>query len=149
VVTTWGEIMKKNKLIIFLSILVLLTVFLQGCPSPTTSERHPTNQPNTTWVTDDGKVTFCVGSDDSLSPLYGVVETENGSVEIVISMSSLTSFVAISFNDAGQTQTINQPITSFAHGQGRTNSKDEFIIEITFAECYFENGELLVFHRTD
>ena len=139
--------MKKVKQIIFLCVFVFLITLLQGCPSPITSSRHPTSQPGTTWSTDDGKVTFCVDSSDTLSPVCGVVKTEDGDVEIVVSMSTNISFVEISFGDAYKAQKDDQPVVSFAHGQGKTNSKDEFVIEIASAECFFETGEMLVFHK--
>jgi hypothetical protein len=74
------------------------------------------------------------------------VETENGPVEIVISMSTHVTYVGVMMAEDFDGEKIFKP---FAKGQGDVNGKDEFVVRITSSNNeIFEVGESLVFHKT-
>jgi hypothetical protein len=140
--TIWGDLVMKKT---WFCLILLLCLVLQGCPSPLTANNHPTSQKGTEWVSENGKVRFAIDPGEYLTPYYGTVETENGPVEIVISLSThvtLVDFVLAEDFD------IEKPLVTFARGQGDVNGKDEFVVRITSSNNeIFEVGEILVFHK--
>ena len=137
-----------KKLSIVFCVLLTLCTLLQGCPSSFVRNNHPSRQPGTTWKTDDDKIRFYVDPNDSMSPPYGTIETENGTEEIVILASILTTVVDIIKADDYSKDSVD-PIVYFARGHGTTRGKNEYVIEITEASEIFKSGDILIFHKVD
>lgn len=153
-VIIWGESMKKFGCILIcffvLSSLLLAALILTGY-LPTyhfTFHNHPTQQSNTVWQTADETMVFYVG-DDRVDPVYCSVQTDEGTEELVFSMSGITTGVQILFADDWRTMDKTQPLDAFAFGHGTLRGKNKFVLEIVFADYIFEEGQRVVFHRVD
>lgn len=133
--------MKKNKILYFLCLLILICFSLQGCKSPFVTYRFPGGQPNSVWSTKDNSIVFYVGN-NLIDPIYGEMETADGSVEIEICMSDLDTGVQFHHKKDGIT-----PESDFAYGHGKVISRKVYQVEITSADAYFETGQILTFYR--
>ena len=133
--------MRKFKTFYLLSLLLTVCISLQGCKSPFITYRFPGGQSNSVWATKDKSIVFCVGT-SLIDPIYGTVETEDGSTEIIIHMSDTTSIVEFYLKEDGITLG-----SDFAYGHGKVISKKKYQVEITSADAYFESGQVLTFYR--
>ena len=108
---------------------------------------HPSAQPQTTWVTEDGKVELhfqgTVG--------HGTILTEDGPVAVAVSTSvQVTEIQIYHENEYQQMIAGDQPMGfGFAQGWGDVKNDHKFVIEITSADKYFEAGEKLVFYKVE
>ena len=148
--TIWGDLVMKKT---WFCLILLMCLILQGCPSPLTANNHPTSQKGTEWVSENGKVRFAINPGEYVAPSYGTVETENGPVEIVISMSTHVTYVGVMMAEDFDVMMAEdfdgeKIFKPFAKGQGDVNGKDEFVVRITSSNNeIFEVGEILVFHK--
>lgn len=138
--------MKRNNKIGKLLCLLSICVFLQGCQSPLVVYRHPAPQSNSVWSTDDDTVVFYVGEDE-IDPIYGSIETDDGTVEISIAMGTTTSLVDFYYGEDRRNWDHITPLERFAYGYGKIISRKEYQIEITDADAFFESGQVLTFYR--
>ena len=118
--------MKKRIMCLWICAILIL---LCGCkPLPHIVARHPTSQPGTTWATADGKISFHIDA-DFRGRCHGIIETENGSLEIVFSLTTTVSLVNIALaSDYAKDET---KFPSIATGQGSSISREKFRIRIT------------------
>ena len=133
--------MKKVRV---LCVGLLLLGMLSGCTSFLLRNRHPSDQPGTTWRTEDGTVVFSVKEYDPSG--YGYIQTEEGKVDIVISMGMTTSMILISYADEHANTGENQPIPTFARWTTESVRKNTFVVRVN-ETVYFEPGQLLTFHK--
>ena len=133
--------MRKVKTSYWLCLLLIVCISLQGCKSPLVTYRFPGGQFNSVWATKDNSIVFYVGT-SLIDPICGIVETEDGSTEIIINMSDTTSIVEFYHKEDGISLG-----SDFAYGHGKVISKKEYQIEITSADTYFESGQILTFYR--
>ena len=125
---------------------LIVSVLLQGCQSPLVAYRYPRGQANSVWSTDDGAVAFSVGAEES-DPVYGMIKTDDGSVEIETSMGPFTTFVYFYYKEDRINSHNDYEAKAFAEGHGKIISRKEYHVEITYAEAYFEVGQILTFYR--
>lgn len=139
----------KRTLKVFVVAIISFCLLMSGCQyrKVFVYDNHPAGQLGSTWVSDDGTVMFYRDPDRNRFPIYGTLQTEDEIVDIVISMGPQVTFVEIGLADAVYAQKENQPFASFAYGHGYVVSEDEFTIEISEAEEYFEHGQRLTFYR--
>ena len=137
--------MKKNKTLYFSCLLILICISLQGCKSPFVTYRFPRGQSNSVWSTKDNSIVFYVGN-NLIDPIYGKMETEDGSIEIEVSMSDLVSMVDFYRKEDRINPSADLP-KSFAYGHGKVISRKVYQVEITSADAYFETGQILTFYR--
>ena len=137
--------MKKNKILYFLCLLILICFSLQGCKSPFVTYRFPRGQSNSVWSTQDSSIVFYVGN-NLIDPIYGKMETEDGSIEIEVSMSDLVSMVDFYRKEDRINPSADLP-KSFAYGHGKVISRKVYQVEFTSADAYFETGQILTFYR--
>lgn len=149
VATIWGEHMKKRYAAIVACYLLLISIILTGCPNPYHYKNHPMQQPGTTWVSKDGSIEFVIGSEAAPYPAYGVMQTEEGPVELAFRISPQITFSEIHFANDYKALEEGEPEQSFACGEGVVKREDKFVLTITEAECLFESGQKIVFYRVD
>lgn len=140
----------KRTLKVFFVAIISFCLLMSGCQyrKKFVYDNHPSEQLGSTWVSDDGTVIFYRDPERDRFPIYGTLQTEDEIVDIVISMGPQATIVEIGLADAVYAQEENQPFASFAYGHGYVVSEDEFAIEISEAEKYFEHGQRLAFYRT-
>lgn len=138
--------MKQTKILRLLSLLLIMSLFLQGCKSPFVTHRHPITQPNSAWVTDDGMVAFYTGANE-IDHVYGSIKTTDSAIEIVVDMSTLVSVVEFYYKKDICVANGGDPPNAFAYGHGKILSKSKFRIDIAYAEVFFEEGQTLIFCR--
>ena len=140
--------MEHTKSLRICCLLLLISVFLQGCKSPLVAYRYPGSQPNSVWSTKDGTVVFYIG-DEKNDRIYGVIKTADSTVDIGISMSDLVSLVDFYYAEDMRSGDDSNLPKRFAYGQGKVISKKEYQIEITSADAFFDSGQMLTFYRTE
>ena len=133
--------MKKLRV---LCIGILLLGMLFGCTSFYLRNRHPSDQPGTTWRTEDGSVVFSVKENGPSG--YGYIQTEEGKVDIVISMGMTTSMILISYAEDYANLEELQPLPTFARWDTESVREDRFVVKV-IETVYFEPGQLLTFHK--
>lgn len=108
---------------------------------------HPSKQPQTTWVTEDGKVELYFYGHVG----HGTIQTAEGPVEVAVITSVQTSQVRFYYEDEYQQMIASdQPMDAgFAKGWSNVKNNHKFVIEITSADQYFEAGEKLVFYKVE
>lgn len=142
---TWGEAMKLKNIILWVCIVVMFSTTFSGCIPRRYYVSHPSDQTNTFWSTEDGKVYFYV-DDTASSPIYGYIETSEGPIEIAIYMSSLTSVIEVAYADDARNSKEGEPIPSFAIWS--YSEYDDSSMVVTVAETkYLDVGQELVFYR--
>ena len=105
------------------------------------------DQYNTTWRTEDGRVVFHVGEDYD-DPILCYINTADGTVEVILRMSRLTTNISIAYPEDVQTQEENEPFPGFA--TWRWTDWDKTTLVVTVEETkYLEPGEELVFYRDE
>lgn len=135
--------MRKYKTFYLLCLLLIVSVSLQGCKSPFVTYRFPGGQSNSVWATKDNSIVFYIGN-QLIDPIYGIMETEDGSIEIEVTMSDLVTGVQFHYKEDGIT-----PESDFASGHGKAISRKLYQVEITSADAYFESGQILTFYRIE
>ena len=111
-----------------------------------TRNYFPNKQPGTTWVTEDGKVAFCANEYDG----YGTIQTEDGPVEIAVTLHYTVPVHFYYKEDYQQLDEGKQLVgPRFAWGWGDVKNDHKFVVEITSADEYFEAGEKLVFYKVE
>lgn len=130
----------------------LLALLLCGCPNPRVMEQCATSQKGTTWKSTDGRVTFFVDDDDSVQavcPVFGTVETGNGTEEIAIFMTYLTTMADITpADDPGALDPKNVGHSGLESWSYSNVREDSFEIEVTKGH-WLKTGETLTFYRVD
>ena len=126
--------------------IIVLIVTLHGCVSPYMKANIPCNQPGTTWSTEDGTVVFYVEEDRSF--VHGYIQTEDGKVEVVITMSHLTSDLHISYKDDFYSAAEDDPVPHFALWKYSKVQKDVFVVEVLHS-VFFQSGDILTFYKID
>ena len=138
--------MKHTRITLLVCLMLAVSIFFSGCPSPLVAYRYPGAQPNTVWSTKDGTAIFYIGASE-IDPVYGSVQTGKGTIEIGIAMSSLVSIVEFYDAEDMRNWDNDHPPESFAIGQGTVVSRKEYQIEIIRADAFFESGQILTFYR--
>lgn len=139
------------KRISLMLLCVLLSALLCGCPNPRVMEECATSQKGTTWQSTDGRVTFYVDDTDTgkaVCPVFGTVETEDGTEEIAIFMTYLTTDADITPADdpgALDPNAAHDALESWSYSNVR---EDSFDIGVTKGH-WLETGETLTFRRVD
>ena len=133
--------MRRFKTFYLLCLLLIVCISFQGCKSPFVAYRFPGGQSNSVWATNDNSIVFYVGT-SLIDPIYGIMETEDGSIEIEVCISDLDTGVQFHYKKDGIT-----PESDFASGHGKSISKKVYQVEITSADAYFESGQILTFYR--
>ena len=109
-----------------------------------------TSQKDTTWQSEDGRIAFTVHNEpgQAVCPVFGTIVTDDGSEDIAIFMTYLTSIVEITPADDPSAQDSNiarKAIETWVYSNVR---KDSF--EITVKDGYYlETGEIITFRRVD
>ena len=106
-------------------------------------------QPGSKWVSKYGTIEFVIGSEDEPYPAYGIIQTDEGPVELVFLISPLVTFSNIAFADDYRTLKDSELLQSFACGEGVVKREDKFVLTITNAEYFFESGQKIVFYRVE
>lgn len=108
---------------------------------------HPSQQPRTTWATEDGKVELYFHGHVG----HGTIQTAEGPVEVAVTTSVQASQVDFYYEDEYQKMTgSTEPWGhGFAWGWGEVKNNHKFVIEITSADKYFEAGEILAFYKVE
>ena len=132
------------KKLCILCVLYLVLSILSGCTSFYLRNRHPSDQPGTTWRTEDGSVVFSVKEYDPSG--YGYIQTEEGKVDIVISMGMTTSMILISYAEDHANLEELQPLPTFARWDTESVRADTFVVKV-IETVYFEPGQILTFHK--
>ena len=110
-----------------------------------TFTNHPCKQPQTTWVTEDGKVELYFNGMAG----HGTIQTEDGPVEVAVITSNLSGLVSFYYDEEYQKMTASDEPRGpgFALGSGSVKSARKFVVEFKSADEYFEAGEKLVFYK--
>lgn len=108
---------------------------------------HPSQQPRTTWATEDGKVELYFHGHVG----HGTIQTAEGPVEVAVRTSVQITRVEFYYEDEYQQMIASdQPMgAGFAQGWSNVKNNHKFVIEITSADQYFEAGEKLVFYKVE
>ena len=130
--------MNRRKFIIFICVLVSLTLFLTACPSPFAFGKHPTEQPGTTWRSSDGRVTFYIHADKSVT---GTIIAGEDTIDIELSMWNLETGIGVYMSD-------DRSAVPVEEWQSQVISDSEFHVTVVRAK-YLEQNETLVFYRVD
>ena len=129
---------------------MLLCPLIAICSHRFHFDYHPTRYLGSVWQTADKKMVFRIYDDyNGMIPIYGSIQTDDGAVDLVFSMTGITPQVRIGFTDEWQTQEDPQAFNSFAFCQGTLRGKNTFVLKITSADRIFEEGQRFVFHKVE
>lgn len=131
------------------TLLTVAAVFLgiMAYNKKNTYQHHPSEQPRTTWATEDGKVELYFHGHVG----HGTIQTAEGPVEVAVTTSVQASQVVFYYEDEYQQMISSDQLMGFGFAQGWSDVKNDhkFVIEITLADKYFEAGEKLVFYKVE
>ncbi len=130
----------KKLAVTLIAILLLCTC---GCVNPFLYGRYPSDQPGTTWATQDNKVSFSI-PEDKTNPILGHIRTVETDVQVQFHMSVITPTVYITYQVYGEGDVVIPDET----WHPTCTRKNKFVVEIEESN-YFEKGEKLVFYKTD
>ena len=140
--------MKKN---IYLALSFVLGMLLAGCANPYLMRTCATCQKGTTWTSEDGRITFFVDENDSVTavcPVFGTIETEDGTIEVAIFMDYLDFDIGVSAADHPglfDDDPLNPCEEVWRYSEAQTHS---FVIEVVDG-YYLKTGEIIQFYRVD
>ena len=117
--------------------LVVLTTTITGCMTQKWTNQHPSNQPNTTWETEDEKVSFTIEDNSELH--YGTIKTNAGEIKMVFEI-KITSNMILG-------KTINYDLEYTEQYRFSDLSEDTLWVEIV-ASDHYPAGERILFNKT-
>ena len=129
----------KKYLTTLLFILVILLLFT-ACGSPITYVRTPARQPNTKWVSEDGKIVFTVPESGTYKP--GKIYTDNGIIDVYLRFDTGNEVILYSEADA------NGGRYAYELWQCAYRSKKRFIATVR-ETTFLEIGQKIEFCRVD
>lgn len=145
--------MKKRYIwyiVILLCLVTLLYPLIAVCSHRFHFDNHPTRYLGSVWQTADGEMVFRIDDDyNGTGPIYGSIETDDGVVDLVFSMTGITTQVSIGLADGWQTPEDPQAFYAFAFAQGTLRGKNTFVLKIVSADRIFEAGQRFVFHKVE
>ena len=140
--------MKKQKIMIALA-LVLIVLTILGI-NELTPGLHPTEQPGTTWSTEDGAVTFHIPDHNAPlgTPTYGVINSNNDTINVAFAMSNLAGVVG-AYTPEDYTKLQNGEVAfSFETWTEVSIKENRFVVRVT-STTYFNEGQELVFFKVE
>ena len=136
--------MKKLQLIIILVIMTVamlaLSALLIYCNPVIRYRNHPSKQPGTTWRTEDDKIVFTISKEDGHG--YGVMQTEDGSVEVVLLIGLPTAPIHVCYASQIAQLPENEPVTPFAEWKIMSYRHNRFEVKVST-----EDNKVLVFYK--
>lgn len=131
------------KKIIVLFLICLITIINFGCVSPFIKYKHPSEQKYSTWVSDDGNISFCVEGESY--PVYGTMKTNDGNIDILISMSAQAPSIISVFPADSSVEDISED-RYIEDWWVEEYHKDSFIVVVNDGTNY-EEGTQITFYR--
>lgn len=145
--TVWIPLVCIGGVIVTFFAVLAVCLGIMAYNKKNTWQHHPSEQPRTTWVTEDGKVELYFHGHVG----HGTIQTAEGPVEVAVTTSVQSSRVAFYYEDEYQQMISSDQPMGFGFAQGWNDVKNDhkFVIEITSADKYFEAGEKLVFYKIE
>lgn len=116
---------------------------LNGCMTPTSAQWRLYNQPNTSWVSDDGSVIFSVDNDGNA---MGIIRVNGESVEVIVVEGVERDTGMYLFYSDHQGRPANQFDNKCEYWQCSYKSPDMFVATVK-ETTFFEEGQKITFNK--
>lgn len=139
------EVKNVKKIYILLVCLIIILSNFTGCVSPIMKAKHPSEQENTTWMSENGNITFYVG--DEPYPIFGEIVIEDEIIDVWIRMSTLATTVISVYQKEGYgADNINE---YYLEGWSTQEIKKDKLVVTVYRGNLHEEGTEIVFHRVE
>lgn len=135
---------KDSKMKKYLALLLVLLLFiLSSCRNPIIMKREARSQPNTEWLSDNGKISFSV---DDAHQIYGYIEIDDGEKVKFYFATDMAGNIRIYNADESDDGVISHASLEYWKCSYPSSKKFTATVEET---TFFEVGQKIVFHRLD
>lgn len=136
-----------KKILCFITAFTIISIMISGCGLKLFAKNHPTTQPNTKWISEDGKISFCV---DENGKATGKLIIDEKTIDIYVSMGSDDTYIRIVHLESVIRHPDYLELTEvpFEFWVGHFYNKDFFTATVK-RTTYFNVGDEITFYRVD